>query len=170
MATVRIPTPLRKLTAGKEEVIVPGHSLGELLEGLEKAHPGIKERLFDDKGDIRRFINIFINDEDVRFLQNLKTPVKDSDEVSILPAIAGGNGDRRRYYLTYPPQLVQEPVIHRLAQRFRVVTNVRSATVSSGIGVVALELEGEDDEIDRAIEYLQGIGVKVDPIEQSVVE
>lgn len=170
MATVRIPTPLRKLTAGKEEVIVQGATLAEILEALEKAHPGLKERLFDDTGEVRRFINIFLNDEDVRFLQNLKTPVKDSDEVSILPAIAGGDDDRRRYYLTFPPQLVQEPVLYRLGQKFRVVTNVRSATVSSGIGVVALELEGVDDEIDRAIEYLQGIGVKVDPIEQSVVE
>ena len=90
MATVRVPTPLRKLTNGKEEVQVDGKTVGELLVDLEKRHPGMKERLQDDKGAVRRFVNIFVNDEDVRFLQNLDTPVKDTDEVSIVPAIAGG--------------------------------------------------------------------------------
>jgi molybdopterin synthase sulfur carrier subunit len=90
MATVRIPTPLRKLTAGKEEVVAAGATIGELIADLEKNHPGIKDRLCDDKGALRRFVNIFANDEDIRFLKNLDTPVKDSDEISIVPAIAGG--------------------------------------------------------------------------------
>jgi molybdopterin synthase sulfur carrier subunit len=90
MATVRIPTPLRKLTGGLEEVQVQGATVGALLQALEQAHPGIRERIFDDKGQVRRFVNIFANEEDIRFLQNLDTPVKDGDEVSIVPAIAGG--------------------------------------------------------------------------------
>ena len=90
MATVRIPTPLRKLTAGLEEVKAEGATIGALLEDLEKKHPGIRERIFDEKGQVRRFVNIFANEEDIRFLQNLDTPVKDGDEVSIVPAIAGG--------------------------------------------------------------------------------
>jgi molybdopterin synthase sulfur carrier subunit len=90
MATVRIPTPLRKLTAGLEEVKAEGATIGLLLEDLEKKHPGIRERIFDEKGQVRRFVNIFANEEDIRFLQNLDTPVKDGDEVSIVPAIAGG--------------------------------------------------------------------------------
>lgn len=90
MPTVRIPTPLRKLTAGKEEVSAAGKNVGELIADLEKSFPGIKERLCDDTGAVRRFVNIFQNDEDIRFLQNLDTPVKDSDEISIVPAIAGG--------------------------------------------------------------------------------
>ncbi len=90
MATVRIPTPLRKLTAGLEEVTAEGATIGALLADLEKKHPGIRERIFDEKGQIRRFVNIFANEEDIRFLQNLDTPVKDGDEVSIVPAIAGG--------------------------------------------------------------------------------
>jgi molybdopterin synthase sulfur carrier subunit len=90
MATVRIPTPLRKLTAGQEEVQAEGATIGALLEDLEKKHPGIRERIFDEKGQVRRFVNIFANEEDIRFLQNLDTPVKDGDEVSIVPAIAGG--------------------------------------------------------------------------------
>jgi sulfur-carrier protein len=90
MATVRIPTPLRKLTGGLEEVQLQGATVGALLQALEQAHPGIRERIFDDKGQVRRFVNIFANEEDIRFLQNLDTPVKDGDEVSIVPAIAGG--------------------------------------------------------------------------------
>jgi molybdopterin synthase sulfur carrier subunit len=90
MATIRIPTPLRKLTDGQEEVSVDGATVGEALAALDDKHPGIKARLFDDSGNIKRFVNIFANDEDIRFLENLDTPVQDSDEVSIVPAIAGG--------------------------------------------------------------------------------
>lgn len=90
MATVRIPTPLRKYTQGQEEVAVGGATIGELIAGLESSYPGIKERICDESGAVRRFVNIFANAEDIRFLQNLDTPVKDSDEVSIVPAIAGG--------------------------------------------------------------------------------
>jgi molybdopterin synthase sulfur carrier subunit len=90
MATVRIPTPLRKLTAGQEEVSAAGATVGELIADLEAKYPGIKERICDDAGQVRRFVNIFVREEDIRFLQNLDTPVKDADEVSIVPAIAGG--------------------------------------------------------------------------------
>ena len=90
MATVRIPTPLRKLTQGAEEVSASGANVGEIIVDLEKNYPGIRERICDDQGKIRRFVNIFANDEDIRFLQNLDTPVKDDDEISIVPAIAGG--------------------------------------------------------------------------------
>jgi sulfur-carrier protein len=90
MATVRIPTPLRKLTDGKEEVVATGATVGEVLASLEQAHPGIKARICDDSGAVRKFVNIFANDEDIRFLANLDTPIKDTDELSIVPAIAGG--------------------------------------------------------------------------------
>jgi len=90
MATVRIPTPLRKLTQGKEEVAAAGATVGDVITDLDKNYPGIKDRICDDSGAVKRFVNIFANDEDIRFLQNLETPVKDTDEVSIVPAIAGG--------------------------------------------------------------------------------
>ncbi|HEX9104401.1 MAG: MoaD/ThiS family protein [Polyangia bacterium] len=90
MAIVRIPTPLRKLTGGAEEVQAAGKSVGELIGELEKKYPGIKERICDESGSVRRFVNIFVKDEDIRFLQNLETPLGDKDEVSIVPAIAGG--------------------------------------------------------------------------------
>lgn len=90
MAMIRIPTPLRKLTNGKEEVSAAGGTIGEIISSLESQYPGIKERICDETGKVRRFVNIFANDEDIRFLKNLETPVKEQDEISIVPAIAGG--------------------------------------------------------------------------------
>jgi molybdopterin converting factor small subunit len=90
MAIVRIPTPLRKLTDGKEEVTASGATIAEVITALEQSYPGIKARICDDNGQVRRFVNIFTNDEDIRFLQNLDTPVSEKDEISIVPAIAGG--------------------------------------------------------------------------------
>jgi molybdopterin synthase sulfur carrier subunit len=87
---VRIPQPLQKLTGGKELVETEGGDIRSLLLDLEKKFPGIKERICDETGKVRRFINVYVNDEDVRFLQDDKTPLKDGDEVSIIPAIAGG--------------------------------------------------------------------------------
>jgi len=88
--TVRIPTPLRKLTGGADEVSIDGANVGDIINNLEAAHPGLKERLCDEAGEIRRFVNVYVNDEDVRFLDGRATALKDGDEVSIVPAIAGG--------------------------------------------------------------------------------
>lgn len=90
MANVRIPTPLRKLTLGQELVSVPAATVGELITALEAKHPGLRERLLDDKGQVRRFVNIFVGEEDIRFQKGLDTPLADSSDVSIVPAIAGG--------------------------------------------------------------------------------
>lgn len=90
--TVRIPTPLRKLTGDRDSVTSAGSRLTDCIEALEAQYPGLKERLCDEDGDIRRFVNIFINGEDVRFLQGLDTPLAAGDEVSIVPAVAGGAG------------------------------------------------------------------------------
>ena len=90
MATVRIPTPLQTLTDGLSEVQVQGQDLLSLIESLEQSYPGVKERLLDESGDIRRFINIYVDDEDVRFLEGLKTAVESDTEISIVPAVAGG--------------------------------------------------------------------------------
>ncbi len=87
---VRVPTPLQKLTQNQAEVEVTGASVQEALADLEKRFPGMKERLYDDKGGLRRFINFYVNEEDIRFLQSDKTALKDGDELSIVPAIAGG--------------------------------------------------------------------------------
>jgi sulfur-carrier protein len=90
MPSVRIPTPLRKLTNEIEVVQTAGSNIGEVLEHLDKAFPGLKERICDEAGNVRRFVNIFVNDEDIRFLEEKATPVKETDEISIVPAIAGG--------------------------------------------------------------------------------
>jgi molybdopterin synthase sulfur carrier subunit len=87
---VRIPTPLRSLTKGQAEVQVAADNVADLIDDLEKQFPGIKERLVDEGGEVRRFINFYINEEDVRFLQGSKTALKAGDQVSIVPAIAGG--------------------------------------------------------------------------------
>jgi molybdopterin synthase sulfur carrier subunit len=87
---VRIPTPLRRFTNGADEVGTNGATIGAVVNDLEQQYPGIKERLCDDAGNVRRFVNIYVNGDDIRFLNHLETPVKDGDEVSIVPAIAGG--------------------------------------------------------------------------------
>ena len=90
MAIIRIPVPLRKLVGGSEIINTFGRTLDECLQLLCLSYPDIQERLYDENGEIRRFINIFVNDEDVRFLERNNTPIKESDEISIVPAIAGG--------------------------------------------------------------------------------
>jgi molybdopterin converting factor small subunit len=87
---VRIPTQLRELSGGAAEVDVDGATVAEVLKQLEARHPGFAERLYDDKGQLRRFVNVFVADEDIRFLQGLETPVTEDQVVSIVPAVAGG--------------------------------------------------------------------------------
>ena len=88
--TIRIPTPLRKLTNEQETVEVEPTTVGVAIDELEGKFPGIKERLVDEDGDVRRFVNVYVNQEDIRFLENQATSLKDGDDVSIIPAIAGG--------------------------------------------------------------------------------
>ena len=87
---IRIPTPLRKLTHDEETVETSAETVGAAITDLEARYPGIQERLLDDEGQVRRFVNVYVNKEDIRFLQEKDTPLKDGDEVSIIPAIAGG--------------------------------------------------------------------------------
>ena len=88
--TVRVPTILRPLTSGEAEVGVDGGTLQEVLDQLEAAHPGIRTRVLDDDGKLRRFVNVYVNDDDVRFASGLETPTPDGASVSIIPAVAGG--------------------------------------------------------------------------------
>jgi molybdopterin synthase sulfur carrier subunit len=88
--SIRIPTPLRKLTNDQDVVQAEGANIDEIITSLEARYPGLKERICDESGNIRRFVNVFINDEDIRFLDEKATAVKEGDEISIVPAIAGG--------------------------------------------------------------------------------
>ena len=90
MVKVRIPTPLRPLTGGQGEVEAMASDIQSMIESLNGQFPGLKDRVCDDKGEIRRFVNIYLNEEDIRFLNGKDTPLKDGDEISIVPAIAGG--------------------------------------------------------------------------------
>lgn len=87
---VRIPTPLRRFTANAEEVAVNGSTIAAVVEDLEQKFPGMKERLCDEQGRVRRFVNLYVNGDDIRFLNSLETPVQEGDEIAIVPAIAGG--------------------------------------------------------------------------------
>jgi len=173
--TVRIPTPLRKYTDGKDEVSAEGSNLGELLQNLEDTHKGIGQRIMDEKGGIRRFVNIYLNDEDIRFKQNLDTPLKDGDVVSIIPAIAGGTTKKsdkikKKVYLTYRKKLLNKPVIWEACRKFNVIINIGTASVSGELGLVGIELEGVRSEVELLMKWFAKKGIKVEPIEQTVLE
>jgi molybdopterin synthase sulfur carrier subunit len=167
---VRIPTPLKKLTGEQDIIKAKGRTVGEVIQWLTDTYPGLKERLRDERGEVRRFINIYVNNEDIRFIQNLETPLKDGDQLSIIPAIAGGSLTKRKVTLFFPPELIKEPVIYNIGQRFRVITNIRSANVSENVGWVTLEIDGEEEEYLRALRYLNEVGVTVKPVERDVIE
>jgi len=167
---VRIPTPLKKLAGEQDIVLADGNTVGEVIQWLTETYPGLRERLKDEQGEVRRFINIYVNDEDIRFIKNLETPVKEGDQVSIIPAIAGGSSLRRRVTLTFPPEKIREPVIYNIGHQFKIVTNIRSANVTENVGWVTLEIDGEEGEYLKALAYLKEIGVKVEPVEKDVIE
>ncbi|RKH10018.1 MoaD/ThiS family protein [Corallococcus sp. CA053C] len=90
MTTIRIPTPMRTLTRNQAEVQASGATVGDVLKDLDARYPGMGARLFDERGAVRRYVNIFLNDEDVRALKSLETPVTDADRITLIPAMAGG--------------------------------------------------------------------------------
>lgn len=173
---VRIPQPLQKLTQGAAEVTGEGSSARELIAHLETKYNGMGNRLLDDQGKLRRFVVLYLNDEDIRFLQDLDTPLKDGDTVSIVPAIAGGVtlGDatnvKKKFYLTFPQSLIKRPVIWELMKNFDVIANIRQASISNDIGLVALEIEGPQNQVDASRDWLEGLGVIVEPVEKNVIE
>ena len=162
---VRIPTPLQKLTNNQAEVQCEAANVNELLAGLEKQYPGIKERLCDEKGTLRRFVNVYVNEEDIRFLQGQDTALKTGDDISIIPAIAGGSkGSKKRVTLVFPQNLIQEPVVFTMAKKFDIVPNIRKARVTESVGEMMLELEGDEKDLEKGIKYLEERGVKVEPV------
>jgi molybdopterin converting factor small subunit len=164
--TVRTGAVLKSILNGSQEAQADGATVGELLESL-----GARDRLCDNSGKVRRHFNIHINEgEDIRLLQGLDTPVKDGDTVMILSAIAGGAERARKVWLTFPKDLVKRPLIWEIGQKFKVITNIRQARVSKDIGLVGLEILGEEDEVQKAIDLLTEAGVGVEPIELDVVE
>lgn len=164
---VRVPTPLQKITQDKPEVSCEGKTVKEVLANLEKAYPGVKERICDESGKIRRFVNIYVNAEDIRFLKGEDTPVKSGDELSIIPAIAGGAV--KRITLFFPQSLIKEPVIFTMAKQCNVVPNIRRAKVTEDVGEMTLELEGKDADLEKALEFLKKKGIKVQPVTGDVV-
>mgnify|MGYP001564140063 FL=1 len=162
---VRIPTPLQKLTNNQSEVQCEAKNIDELLASLERQYPGIKERICDAEGKLRRFVNVYVNEEDIRFLQGQSTALKTGDDISIIPAIAGGAAhSKTRVTLVFPQNLIQEPVVFMMAKKFDIIPNIRKARVTETVGEMTLELEGEDKDLEKGIKYLESRGVKVEPV------
>src|SRR5438876_6005648 len=172
---VRIPSPLRTYTNGAETIETEGASVGEVLNALKSKAVGIETRLFKGPNQLNRFVNVYLNDEDIRFLKNLETPVKEGDEISIIPAIAGGMAKAefsRRCWFTFPTKKqVEQPIIWQMSRKFPdVVFDIRQASVHNAIGIMAVLLTGEEKDVQSAIEFVRSKGVTVEPIEKSVVE
>ena len=162
---VRIPTPLQKLTGNKGEVDCLAKNINELLADLEKQCPGIQERLCDQEGKLRRFVNVYVNEEDIRFLQGQDTALKDGDDVSIIPAIAGGApASKKRVTLVFPQNLIKEPVVFTMARKYDIIPNIRKARVTETVGEMTLELEGSEKNLELGIQYLESRGIKVEPV------
>ena len=169
---VRIPTPLQKLTKDQAEVLCQAASINEMLAELEKQHPGVKERLCDAEGKLRRFVNIYVNEEDIRFLQGQDTKLKEGDDISIIPAIAGGALPagrqaglvKRRVTLVFPQEQIKEPVVFTMAKKFDIMPNIRKARVTETVGEMMLELEGTEKNLEQGIKFLESHGIKVEPV------
>lgn len=164
--TVRAGGVLKSLLGGQGEVEAQGGTVGEVL-----GHLGVRERLCDDDGKVRRHFNIHVNDgEDVRLRQQLETPVEDGDTVTILSAIAGGAEVSRKVWLTFSKDLVDRPLIWEVGRKFDVVTLVRQASATRSLRLVGLEFSGGEEEVEKAFDYLMELGVSVEPVELDIVE
>jgi molybdopterin synthase sulfur carrier subunit len=163
---VRIPTPLQKLTNNQGEVACEAATINDMLAALEKNHPGIKERLCDAEGKLRRFVNIYVNEEDIRFMEGQDTKLKDGDDISIIPAIAGGAEKlaKKRVTLVFPQNMIKEPAVFTMAKKFDVMPNIRKARVTETVGEMTLELEGTEKNLQAGIKFLQDKGIKVEPV------
>ncbi len=162
---VRIPTPLQKLTNNQSEVNCEAGTINDLLASLEKQHPGIKERLCDGEGKLRRFVNIYVNEEDIRFLQGQDTALKDGDDISIIPAIAGGAAlIKKRVTLVFPQDQIKEPAVFTMAKKYDIMPNIRKARVTESIGEMLLELEGTEKNLADGIKFLESRGIKVEDV------
>jgi molybdopterin synthase sulfur carrier subunit len=177
---VRIPAPLQKLTDNQGEVQCEAQSINEMLSELEKKHPGIKERICDAEGKLRRFVNVYVNEEDIRFLQGQDTALKNGDDISIIPAIAGGAGKKVlkqnskktaaislvkiRVTLVYPQNQIKEPAVFTMAKKFNIMPNIRKARVTETVGEMTLELEGTEKDLNDGIRYLELRGIEVESV------
>lgn len=166
---VRIPVPLRKLTGEQSVVELSGNTIEEILKNLDTKYPGMRDRICDENGQIRRFINIFVDGEDIRFKDGIKTKVKEPAEVSIIPAIAGGVG-KKALDLIFPQELIKEPVICQMSKAFDVVFNIRRAKITDKVGEMVVELEGNPDVIESAISWLKARKIKVEPVTHDAIE
>jgi molybdopterin converting factor small subunit len=163
---VKVGAALSNLLGGKREAEAEGATIGEVIDSL-----GVRDRICGGDGAVRRHFNIHINESaDVRLEGGLDAPVSDGDVVTILSAIAGGSDISRKVWLTFPEKEVERPLIWEVAKKFDVITNIRQASISKKVGIVGLEITGEEGKIWNAIEFFTKNGVTVEPIELDIVE
>lgn len=161
MAKIRIPSQLRNEVENQSEVEIAGSNVGEALSALSEKFPALKPRLFDENGKLRRYVNIYLDDEDIRFLDDLETTIEAGSELALVPAIAGGLWNRHRdplrkaLELTIPAVLIHEPILYTMITQFSLVVNIREAQVGSDKnGKVLLDIEGSPAEMQKAMLYL----------------
>jgi molybdopterin synthase sulfur carrier subunit len=172
---MRIPTPFQELTGGKEEVQTAPDTIIGLIDQLERLYPGMRERLTVG-GRIRGYINIFLNEDDIRSLQAEDTQVRDGDEVTIIPAISGGSSScsdlcadmeaftKKSLKLVFPHNLIREPGIFTIAANYDIMPNIRRARVTDMVGEIVLDLEGSEENIEKALLSMRSRGVEVEDI------
>lgn len=169
--TIRLPTVLTSLSDGRQTIEVSAESVGEAFRALEDACPGLSSRLLDDSGVLRRYVNVFKGQENIRNLQGFKTPLQDGDELVILPAVAGGvSNDVEKVVLNLVARYdqVKEPWIWRICTDFNVKVNILKANIDEDFGWAQIELEGPIEEVQRCIAWLHTTGLHIEPYQRSV--
>ncbi|HWP30736.1 MAG TPA: NIL domain-containing protein [Fimbriimonadales bacterium] len=169
--SIRLPSALISLTEGRQTIEVSAESVGEAFMALEAACPGLAGRLLDDSGALRRYVNVFVGRENIRNLRGLETPLKNGDELVILPAIAGGaKNDVEKVVLNLVARYdqVKEPWIWRICTDFNVKVNILKANIDEDFGWAQIELEGPIEEVQRCIAWLHTTGLHVEPHQRSV--
>jgi len=167
---VTIPGTYVLSRGGKEELFVDGETALEVLRNAAIEHEKLLGKLFTEAASLGGQVSVFINDVVVDTSESLKTRLREGDVISILPSDSGGKEMKRRIYLNIPKDIVGEPLLFQVGHEFKVVPNIRGASISDDIGLVALELTGEEQELDRAIEWLTKKGVEIEQIAEPEVQ
>ncbi len=151
-------------TASKEVFSVTGETLKDALEDGRNEHEEALGRLSSEALSPAGHVSVLLNGKTVKSPEDLDVPLREGDEISIVPAISGGKEMKRRIYLNIPKNIVGQPILFQVGHEFNIVTNIRGASISEEVGLVALEITGEKRELERAIKWLALRGVEVEQV------
>jgi len=167
---VSVSGPYAVNTQGTGEFFVNGDTALEVLKNAGNEYDKMFGKLFSDAASLSADVSVLINDKAATTLDSLKRRLRKGDVIYVSPAVSGGSEMRRRVYLNIPKDIVGQPLLFEVGHEFKVVPNIRGASISDDIGLVALELSGEEPELDKAIEWLVGKGVQVEQIGEPEVQ